>query len=81
MGNREEKQLRAWVQAWQQADKELTEMKLKELREPNYYKKNMFILNELLKISVNRPNDSKSSGLIELQRWFKVIHKKRINSG
>ncbi len=66
-----EKQLKIWVQTWQRAEKALAELKLKELRDPNYYKKNMLLLNE---ISVNRERISKSSGLVEMQKWFRKIH-------
>ena len=74
MTTQQEKQLKIWVQAWQQAEKALAELKLKELRDPNYYEKNIFLLNEMLKISANRLEISKSSGLVEMQKWFRKIH-------
>ena len=74
MATQQEKQLKIWVQAWQQAEKVLAELKLKELRNPNYYEKNIFLLNEILKISANRLEVSKSSGLVEMQKWFRKIH-------
>ena len=64
-----EKQLRAWVQAWQQAEKALKEIKRQELRSYDY-EKNLPLVDSMLQWAYEHRTERLTSGLIEQQRWF-----------
>jgi hypothetical protein len=65
-----------WIQTWQIAGNSLEDIRIKELRDPDYYSRNLPLLNEMLKYAFNHRIDKLSSGLIKQQQIFmKYYHK------
>lgn len=65
-----------WIEIWQHAGDVLEDIRLKELRSPDYYSKNLPLLNEMLEYTFNHRVVKLSSGLIKQQQIFmKYRHK------
>jgi hypothetical protein len=62
-----------WIKTWQKAGTALTRIKKAELQNPEYYKKNLALLNEMLWYAFLHRTDRKTSGLIEQQRFFRKL--------
>jgi len=70
-----------WVAAWDRAGSNLSAIKKKELQNEDYYFKNREILNDMLQYAAEHRTNRKSSGLVEQQRLFKLLHLKNRVSG
>ena len=77
MDNSKINQTKKWIKIWQQAGDLLDDIKLKELRSPNYYSKNQPLLNEMLKYAFNHRTIRLDSGLIKQQQIFMKYHQKK----
>ena len=66
----EKREIKKWIEIWRQAGNSLEEIKIKELRSPDYYSKNLTLLNEMLKYAFNHRIVKISSGLIKQQQIF-----------
>ena len=66
----EKREIKKWIEIWRQAGNSLEEIKIKELRSPDYYSKNLTLLNEMLKYAFNNRIVKLSSGLIKQQQIF-----------
>ena len=78
MKNIDKKTIKKWIFCWEQASISLQEEKLKELRSYDYYQKNQFLLNEMLKYAFEHRTVRFSSGLIEQQQIFMKFNSKSI---
>lgn len=59
-----------WIRAWEHAGSSLREMKIKTLRDPNYYSANRDLLDEMLYYAFEKSSVRFTSGLVEMQRVF-----------
>jgi len=76
MSDVEKRELRKWIKQWEKTGSALKKAKIKELRAPDYYEKNKYILNEMLKYAFEHRKVSLNSGLVEQQRLFKKMREK-----
>ena len=67
---------KAWVDTWQKARLSLEQLKKSELRSPDYYEKNLPMLNEMIEYALQQGTPRRSTGLIELQRYFMKLKTK-----
>ncbi|MBN2411657.1 hypothetical protein JXQ31_08190 [candidate division KSB1 bacterium] len=63
-----------WVQTWEKAGKSLREIKKNELRSENYYSRNRHLLNDMLHYAFEHRKIRLTSGLVEMQKYFKKYH-------
>lgn len=70
MNKSEKKELQKWVETWKRAESALDSVKLKELRAPDYYRRNRALLNEMLQYAYEHRQVRFSSGLVEQQKLF-----------
>ena len=66
----EKREIKKWIEIWRQAGNSLEEIKIKELRSPDYYSKNLTLLNEMLKYAFNHRIVKIGSGLFKQQQIF-----------
>ncbi len=59
-----------WVEIWQHAGNALEDIRLQELRAPDYYSRNMHLLNEMLAYAFEHRVVKLSSGLVQQQQIF-----------
>jgi hypothetical protein len=72
-----QEETKKWVDAWQKASMALNDIKKNELCAPDYYEKNLEILDGMLQYACENAKTRLSSGLVEQQRLF--IRMKDIN--
>ena len=77
MTDAEREQLREWVQRWQRVGPELDRIKREELRAPDYYEKNLPLLNDMLQWACDHARPRTTSGLVEQQRLFMKLREKQ----
>ena len=70
MNKSEKKEIEKWIKTWKRAESALGSVKLKELRAPDYYRRNQEFLNEMLQYAFEHRQVRLSSGLVEQQRLF-----------
>jgi hypothetical protein len=70
-------EMEKWVKTWQTANISLKEIKKKELRAPDYYEKNLKILDEMLQYACENAKVRLSSGLMEQQHFFMKINRQK----
>lgn len=68
--------IKKWIETWQRAARALESVKLKELRSPDYYRRNLKLLNEMLKYAFMHLTVRETSGLVEQQKLFMKYHQK-----
>lgn len=62
--------MKKWIRAWETAGASLREIQIRSLRDPDYYRKNQMLLNEMLCYAFENRITRKTSGLIEMQKIF-----------
>ena len=70
----EKQKIIKWINSWQNAGEALSKVKNKELRNYNY-KKNEYMIDQMLQWACEHITPRLSSGLIEQQRLFKKLRK------
>lgn len=70
----ENPEIKRWKDAWDKAGSALAKIKAAELRDEDYYFKNLPLLNEMLNYAVEHRTVKKTSGLVIQQQLFKNIH-------
>lgn len=73
----EERRTRTWVETWRKAAVSLKEIKKKELRDPNYYNKNLDITDKMLQYACDNLKGRPHSGLVEQQKIFKRMKRQK----
>jgi len=63
-----------WIQTWDKAGLSLKKIKKSELREENYYPRNQKLLNDMLHYAFEHREIRLTSGLVEMQKYFKKYH-------
>lgn len=69
------KEIEKWVKTWEKAGSALDRIKLKELRDSDYYSRNLKSLNEMLQYAFEHRRIRLTSGLIEQQQIFMKLKK------
>mgnify|MGYP006300411423 FL=1 len=69
-----------WVQTWEQAGKALSSIKTQELRDKDYYTKNLWLLNDMLQYAAEHRTEQKSSGLVTMQKYFRKYYNRMKNN-
>ncbi len=67
-------QIKKWVNTWEKAGSALSLIKIRELRDKNYYLKNREILNSMLQYAFDHRTIRNDSGLVSLQKFFKQYY-------
>ena len=62
-----------WIKTWEKAAVALAEVKIKELRAPDYYESNRALLNAMLIYAFEHRTIRLTSGLVEQQKIFMRI--------
>lgn len=68
-----------WLRIWKKTTVELDKIKAAELQDNDYYKKNLPLLNALLWYAYEHRTESKSSGLITMQKLFRKFNDRNKN--
>ncbi len=66
-----------WVKTWQTAALSLKNIKRNELQAHDYYEKNQIFLDEMLQYACDNSKNRLFSGLVEQQRIFKKMYKRK----
>ena len=79
MNDSQKKEIEKWVKTWQKAGRALDRAKLEDIRSPDYYSKNLEILNEMLQYAFEHRQLRLSSGLVEQQKIFMKLKRQMDN--
>jgi len=71
------KQAIKWIQTWDKAGQSLKKIRKNELREENYYSRNQLFLNEMLHYAFEHREIRLTSGLVEMQKYFKKYYRQK----
>ncbi len=72
--------MKKWVQTWNRAGKVLDSVKIQELRAKDYYSKNLSQLNDMLQYASEHRTERKTSGLVIMQKYFKMYYNRIKNN-
>ncbi|MDZ7723338.1 MAG: hypothetical protein U5R06_11180 [candidate division KSB1 bacterium] len=72
-----DEQIKKWVKTWNAAESAMQNIRKKEISAPDYYIKNRDILNDMLWYACEHATVRKTTGLVEQQYFFKLIHEKQ----
>lgn len=75
MKDSKRKEIKKWVETWEQAGIALDKVKLNELRARDYYSQHQVLLNDMLQYAFEHRQLRLSSGLIEQQKIFMKLKK------
>ena len=76
MENSERETIKKWIKTWERADKALKVVKQRELRSYDY-KKNQYIVDQMLQWACKHGKIRLTSGLVEQQRIFMKSRQKQ----
>ena len=69
---KKKEQIKKWIETWEGANSSLTLIRIKELKDKNYYRKNRATLNSMLQYAFDHRTIKKDSGLVTLQKYLKL---------
>ena len=72
-------EFKKWSLAWKNASSVIKAEKESELRSPDYYERNMELINEMLEYACEEKTVRLSSGLMEMQKIFSRLNPKNNN--
>jgi hypothetical protein len=65
--------IKRWAEAWERAEIVMEKEKSERLTDPDYYTKTMAQFGDMLNYATDNSPVEMTSGLIEMQRYFKIL--------
>ncbi len=74
-----DEKIKKWGETWKTAESNLNAVKRQELQQEDYYLKRRDLLNSMLNYAFEHREIRYTSGLVEMQKWFKKIYEQTIS--